>query len=408
MTVSVRTEPGTSRALVAPAPRPARGALLCLANFPANTGYAWDFIERLYAGVATRLAPLGVDTIVAFPRIDGPVRALGGSPARAVAADGSLGSWRSVREIMALVRREGVRTVYLTDRPPWSLAYLALRIAGARHVVVHDHTSGERDRPRGLRRIAKWLLARVPLVNADLVVTVSDYVARRQREVSLVPPDRIARVWNSVEASAVGGATRADLEALGLPAGRPVIACTCRTVPEKGVAVLLRAFDRLVASWPAGRPRPVLLYLGDGPELAAVRALRESLASAADIHLPGYHPGARRLVGAAEVCVVPSVWEEAFGLAVLEAMADGRAVVATRVGGIPEIVEDGVSGVLVPPRDEAALADAMRRLLDDPALAARLGEAARTRARTRFAAGDKLDRLAELLGVPFAEGEAHA
>jgi glycosyltransferase involved in cell wall biosynthesis len=408
MTASVRTEPGLDRALAAPAPRAARGALLCLANFPANTGYAWDFIERLYAGVSTRLAPRGVETIVAFPSVSEPVRALAGSPARAVRADASLSTWRSVREVVALVRRERVRAVYLTDRPTWSFAYLALRVAGVRHVVVHDHTSGERDRPRGIRRIAKWLLARMPGINADLVVAVSDYVAARQREVSLVPPHRIARVWNSVAASQGPAATLADLEALGVPAGRPVIACTCRTVPEKGVDVLLRAFDRLVASWPASRARPVLLYLGDGPALPAVRALRESLASASDIHLPGYHPGARRLVGAADLCVVPSVWAEAFGLAVLEAMADGRAVVATRVGGIPEIVEDGVSGVLVPPGDADALAGAMRRLLDDPTLAARLGAAARVRARTQFAADDKLDRLAELLGVPFDAAEAQA
>ncbi|HTO10738.1 MAG TPA: glycosyltransferase, partial [Candidatus Binatia bacterium] len=102
------------------------------------------------------------------------------------------------------------------------------------------------------------------------------------------------------------------------------------------------------------------------------------------------------LHAAADVVVVPSVIPDALSRVVLEAMAAGRPVIGTRVGGTPELIEDGESGLLVPRADPAALAAAIERLLDDPALAARLGEAARRRVETRFAPEASVDRLLAL------------
>jgi glycosyltransferase involved in cell wall biosynthesis len=100
----------------------------------------------------------------------------------------------------------------------------------------------------------------------------------------------------------------------------------------------------------------------------------------------GFRPDAPRAVQAFDVVAVPS-HVEPFGLAALEAMAAGRPVVASRVGGLPEIVLDGRTGVLVPPRDAAALARGIAGLLDDPALMAAMGEAGRLRASKVFSLG---------------------
>ena len=91
----------------------------------------------------------------------------------------------------------------------------------------------------------------------------------------------------------------------------------------------------------------------------------------------GQRAEAAELVARSDVCVVPSRWEEAFCLAAAEPLARGRPLVATRVGAIPELVRDGVTGLLVPPADPAELASAVRRLLDEPELAAALGRAGR-------------------------------
>lgn len=361
------------------------GTVLFVANFPANTGYAWDFIEGLFAGIATRLAPGGVRTFVAYPEITAPPRTLRGAPALPIV----LGSWR---ETIAFARREKVDLLYLIDRPARSALYPLIRAAGIRTIFVHDHTSGAGTVPQGVKRLAKWTLARTPGFSADRVIAVSDFVARRQREVGMIPGPRVTRVWNSVTVPPAADRTREARLALGIDEGARVVACTCRATPQKGVDHLFRAFDRLPPLSDA-----LLVYAGDGPAFESLQELRASLASRDRIRLLGYRADRELLLDAADVCVVPSVWEEAFGLAALEAMARRKPVVATAVGGIPEIIQPGVTGLLVPPGDEEKLAAALALLLSQPGDAARMGSAAREDVEARFAPDLQLARLTELI-----------
>jgi len=377
-------------------------ALLCVANFRANTGYAWDFIERLYAGIADHLALHGIRTLVAYPEITTPPRTLLGSAAHAVALDGSLDTLESIRAMEQMIRRESVQVVYFTDRPAWCSRYLGLRRAGVRRIIVHDHSSGERTRPRGLKWAAKYMLARIPGISADVVVAVSNYVARRQVEIGLIPLERVVTVWNGL--AVVEKHRNTDCQArkiFSLTSQRPLIVCAARATPEKGVAHLLQAFDRVVKAEPCRTQRPILIYIGDGPQLMELQSLRDDLSAKDDIIVAGYRPDASEIVKGADICVVPSVWQDAFPLAVLEAMAGGKPIIATRVGGIPELIEHGVSGLLVPPADEVALAQAIQSLLADPSRAARLGEAAIQRVAERFTLERQLNHLIALVEEGF-------
>jgi glycosyltransferase involved in cell wall biosynthesis len=157
---------------------------------------------------------------------------------------------------------------------------------------------------------------------------------------------------------------------LGLAPGRRLVAAAGRLTPEKGFADLIAAADALP-------PDVDILVFGDGPERARLEAQRAALRTGARVQLAGHRPDAAECVAAADVCVVPSRWEEAFCLAAAEPLARGRPLVATRVGAIPELVRDGVTGVLIPPADPGALAAAIQRLLDAPGLAAALGQSGR-------------------------------
>jgi glycosyltransferase involved in cell wall biosynthesis len=228
---------------------------------------------------------------------------------------------------------------------------------------------------------------------------VSDYVRRRQIEVGLVPADRVVRVWNGMEVPpSAAAAERVLHDALGIGRDRLIVACACRTAPEKGVPVLMKAFDLVWQRWPADRVKPLLVYMGDGPQYPEVQQLRPQLASAEDIILTGYRLDAVRLVGGADVCAMPSVWEDALPLAVMQPMAQGRPVVASSVGGIPEMIVDAHTGVLVPPNDVPALADALERLLTDRAWAAALGAEARSRIASMFTRSQQIDALSGILG----------
>lgn len=376
--------------------------LLCVANYPANTGYAWDFIEGIYAQVANRVAALGCRTFVAYPAIPEAPRSLVGSAALPFALDVGLETEASVCATEEFIRRERVEVLYLTDRPARSSTYMRLRRAGLKCIIVHDHTSGKWTRATGMMRAAKWAAARVPGHVADVVVTVSDYVARRQMDVGMIPVGRVKRIWNGLPVPEPDPGARDRIGQLlsGVNGARPIVACACRATPEKGVDHLLRAFDRYAAT-NRGEAPPILVYIGDGPAFGDLCALRDTLRSKKDIFFTGYQESAAALIEGADVCVVPSVWQEAFSLAVLEAMARARPVIGTTVGGIPELIEDRVTGLLVPPADESALALALQELLRNPELRSRLGLNARNRASEVFTPEAQTEALTELVAAGF-------
>lgn len=363
--------------------------LLCVANFPTNTGFAWTFIEGLYAAVGNRLASEGVQTLVAYPSIPAPPDSLQGSACEALELSLVPESPSGLLRLLGTIRRLGARTIWFTDRQTWHWTYPLLRLAGVKRIVVHDHTSGERTTPSPLRRTVKWLVARLPFVTADLVVTVSDYVARRQREVAMTPPDRVRRIWNGLTIP------RKEItpERCGFPAARTLILCACRATPEKGVADLLAAFDRLPRDPARPAESPILLYAGNGPQLEDLERIRREMAHGDDVRFLGYRPDVPQLMAGADLCVIPSVWQDAFPLAVLEAMAMGKPIVATAVGGIPEMIDSQEVGLLVPPSDPDRLAAAIQRLLADPAERKGMGIASKRRVAETFRREDQISAL---------------
>ena len=158
--------------------------------------------------------------------------------------------------------------------------------------------------------------------------------------------------------------------------GRPFILGIGRMVPQKGFDILIRAFGK------AGTQEVDLLLAGEGPELGPLKELARASGLGERVLFPGKadRPTAAALFRECEFFVLPSR-HEPFGIVNLEAMAAGKAVLATRVGGVPEVVVDGETGILVPPGDPEALAEGIRRLAGDAALRERLGAAGRERAR---------------------------
>ena len=382
-------------------------SILCVANFPSNTGYAWDFIEALYAGVAARASELGIDTFVAYPELNGPPRTLASSPARAVRLPLDLNRPDHVWRMLAFLRTHSVGAIYFSDRPTWHPVYALLRAAGVEWIVVHDHSSGARTGATGVRGTLKRASRRVPGLMADRVLAVSEFVAARIRAVDLVPPSRVVRVWNSV---AVPDEPLREVPAFlaehALPTSRPLVCCAGRLTREKGFAHLFRAFDQALARMGEDEPRPLLVCMGSGPIEDELRSLAASLRHGRDIRMLGYVANPMRFLAAARVAVVPSVWEEAFGLAALEPLACGVPVIASDAGGLPEIVEHGRNGLLVPPGDEAALTSALLELVRDPALCRRMGALGRERARTDFDLRTAVTKVSKVVLEPWSTARA--
>jgi glycosyltransferase involved in cell wall biosynthesis len=171
----------------------------------------------------------------------------------------------------------------------------------------------------------------------------------------------------------------------------PRLAIVGRLIPIKGHEVLLRA----LAAVRKGLPEVTLDVAGDGPLGGELRATAARLGLGDAVTFLGHVSPAASVLDHAHVVVVPS-FGEGFGMVALEAMERGRPVIASRVGGLPEIVDDGRTGLLVPAADADALAGAIRELVSDPERAEAFGRAARARAAEQFSQERCTDRIEEL------------
>ena len=194
----------------------------------------------------------------------------------------------------------------------------------------------------------------------------------------------------------------------GARPGNVVIGAVARLSPEKGLDVLLRAAARLIES--GTRLRVVLA--GDGPQRGRLTRLAEELGIAEHVDFRGEmaHERVPALLAELDIFAMPSL-AEGFGVAALEAQAMELPVVASRVHGIPDVVQDGRTGLLTPPRDPEALANTIRRLADDAELRATMGRAGRAFVAERYRWQENAAQMEQLyhhLLRSFTEGAAHA
>jgi glycosyltransferase involved in cell wall biosynthesis len=180
--------------------------------------------------------------------------------------------------------------------------------------------------------------------------------------------------------------------ALGIPASAPVVGLLGRLSPEKGPEVFLSA--ALVAH--ARLPEAHFVLVGDGPLAPALREAIARMRLEGRVHLAGLRRDVAATLNDIDV-LVSSSHSEAMPLAVMEAMASGLPVVATRVGGLPDMVDEGESGWLVAPGDFNAIAARLQQILGTPGELERMGRAARLRAVEKMALSDTVDRMAALL-----------
>lgn len=223
------------------------------------------------------------------------------------------------------------------------------------------------------------------------VIAVSKHTAEHLIDVESAPAAKVRVVLNGIDFERVRNPrpeTRDRIRREFLPNDGYLLVIVARLHPEKGHTYLFHALPEVRKRM----SRPVVLIVaGKGPFDEPYRAEVRTLGVDEMVHFAGFRDDISDVIAAADLMVLPSV-AEAFGLAVSEAIYLGTPVISTRVGGIPEIVDDGVDGVLVPPSDAAALADAIVSLLNDHERRARMAGAGRDKVVTNFKFEDMLRR----------------
>ena len=299
-----------------------------------------------------------------------------------------LAAWQP---LIAFLRRERVDVLHshMFGSNVWGT--LVARLAGVPVVIAHEHTWSYEGQP-----IRKLLDRELVSRAADVFLAVSQEDRQSMIDVEGIDPAciRVTPIapWSFVHSQS--SVERRDVRGeLGIAPDDPVVGTVCVLRPQKALRVLVRAAATLAHEF----PRLQVLIAGIGPEEDSLRALIDELGLGHVVRLLGQWESSDvpRLLGAFDVAVNCSDYEGT-SAAIVEMMAAARPVVATRVGGTPGLIDDGVHGLLVEPQDPDALATAIRRLLDDAKLRARLGDAARERQRRQFDLPALVGRLEDL------------
>jgi glycosyltransferase involved in cell wall biosynthesis len=293
--------------------------------------------------------------------------------------------WQAIR-LVRYIHRHLIQIVHTYGFYPNVFAVPAARIAGASIVVASI-----RDRGDILTPMQRWIqklvcrLADCVLVNAEAIREA--LIGQGYR------PGNIVVIRNGVAASRPG--TRENGAALrlelGVPASAPLVFVFSRLNTMKGLEYFIEAAALVAGKVSEAR----FLIVGDGGRRTELEAHARRLGLENRVIFTGFRTDVPELLSEAAVSVLPSL-SEGLSNSLLESMAAGVPVIAANIGGNPEIIEHDVSGLLVPVRDSAALAAAMGRLLDDPLLAARFGEAGRQRVAEVFSMERSLGEVESL------------
>jgi glycosyltransferase involved in cell wall biosynthesis len=286
--------------------------------------------------------------------------------------------WRSMLDTWRLLRRARPTLLHLHHVWPSADRYLPVlaRSAGVPHLVVTEHIVGYPNSD------AQRVLKRRELADADAVTAVCGAVAESVARDYGLPRERVQVVPNGAdlpEESIEWPVARELRLSLGAGLLKPLWVCAARLEEQKGHGVLLEAAADL-----HGRGVDFLLALaGDGSLRGALEARVAELGLERQVRFLGHVESIGPLLLAADLCVLPSLWE-GLPLVLLEAMARGRPVLASAVGGVPETLEDGVHGRLVPPGDAAALARVLEEMKQRPDAARQMGMRAAERVRQHY------------------------
>lgn len=282
--------------------------------------------------------------------------------------------------MVRLCRKEKFDLVATHTSKGGFLGRLAARLAGVPHIVHHAHGFSFNKVLSPAAHRFYVVLERLAARAGDLIISVNEEQRQMAIRLGVDKPERICTVHNGIHLRHSAPIDRdAARRALGFQDSDLVVGAVGRLAPQKGFVYLIRALPRLLASLPSAR----IVIAGDGPLEAELRleAVRNGVAGLVDFL--GFRSDIPAVLAAVDVVAQPSLWE-GLSISLIEALAAGKPVVTTDIDGNREVIDDNVTGLLVPPAEPVALAEALRNLLTNPSLARALGDNARREASARF------------------------
>lgn len=289
-----------------------------------------------------------------------------------------------IMDMRKAIQKHDLNIIHATFYPIYSKNLILATIGNGCKLIYSDQESRISHPTKGWRSLGRYLRNRVFQRYIEAIVADAEFIRECQIKDHFTKPEKLPIIYNGVNLKRFKRATTAErnnfLKEFNISQNSFLIVTIAQCIKEKGLNYLLDA-AKMVAD---KHPNSIFFIVGDGPERSNLEKQASTLGIKDKVIFTGMRVDTEKFLSVADVFALLSVWEEAFAFSLLEAMASGCPIVATRIGAIPESVQDGVTGILVPPRDGESAANAILKLLNNDSLRLDMSMASRKRIEDLF------------------------
>lgn len=346
--------------------------LLLVANYHSAVGYAWWLMESYWAKIANHYKEC-LQTVLAYPRISEVPKIIKSSPIRCVEFNFSGHSISDVLEQCRFLRRNKVAAVYFTDWPTWHWKYAIYKFIGVKTIIIHDHTPGMRMHKKGLYRLLKSAIHKVPCLCADGAFGATDFVAKRLVEINRVPEKKVFSVSNGLPSQNYSVKPKSLHTLFSIHSEKLIIIMVARASRYKNIDFVLKCISSLPQLL---RNRIHFVFIGDGPDLSYFIKFATRLCISEVVTFAGKRNDVQSLLLDADIAFHSSSGEVGYSLTILEYMQAGLPVIVPDDSSVCGATIHGMNGMIYPKGDYKTASRLLQILIQDQQLRARFSRQA--------------------------------
>lgn len=356
-------------------------SILLVANYESNVGFAWWLMENFWLQLSMLFHSRGARTFLVYPRLNEIPQKIRDSSITVLTHDFEDRSWKNLGSLKKIVQSNNIAHMYLTDKKGYDVVYWLLRRWGIKSIVNHDHSPRAASLPSVFQRSAKYLIHKAQVISCDHYIGVSKFVQNRLIRNGGIPRDKVSCVLNGIEPIEIDPEKQYYAhDTFGIPRDAVIVASTGRATFYKGIDSLIECAKKLLE----GRnDKLYFLHCGDGPDLDKFKRMVEEYGLKGRFIFAGRRSDVRKILPSCHIGIQIS-GGEAFSLSLLEYLSAGLATLASAVGGNPEAIIDGKTGILFQPNDLDFVVNKIQELAENERYRKELGAAARESVQTNY------------------------
>ncbi len=371
------------------------GNLLMVANYPSDTSYAWWLMEHFWATLAKEFETYGKKTFLAYPKItllSETIQIPAIEPVELTLP------WKSIAQAWCAIkflRKNNIKSIYFTDQRYFNFKYFLMRLCGVKHIIVHDHTPGDRPAVRGLKGTIKSLINALPWFTADKILCVSKYMQARNISNTKMPAHKCVVVQNGIEPINCESQNKITLrKELKVPDNCIIVTTTGRANPYKRFDFIIATAKELKMKSP--ETNAIFLLLGDGPALTDLQRQVHDDKLDDTVFLLGFRADVRDILCASDIAFHAALGE-GFSLSIIEYMSAGLPVLVPNIPSVSQPITHTKSGLIYKHDDPQEAAACIAQLVNDQSQRLAIGATAKAEADKKYSLERCTDTLVATL-----------